>query len=128
MGDLSSVNTHELGAAIDMIKDLEEAIYYCTIVESMEEQKEEQEKEKYMMPRRYMDMSQGRMYYEGREGNNTSGRRYADDRGGSYENGGNSSRREYPIEIRDAREGMSPITRRMYMESKEMHKDKNLRM
>lgn len=134
-----------------MIKDLEEAIYYCTIVESMKEQKEEQEKEKYMMPyvynmgggtrympNRYMDMSQGRMYYEdyerngneGRDGNSMNGRRYADGNGSSY--GGNRSnsggRREYPIEIRDSREGMSPITRRMYMESKEMHKDKNVRM
>ena len=34
--DLSKVNTHELGEAVDMIKDLAEAIYYCTITESME--------------------------------------------------------------------------------------------
>ena len=32
---LSSVNTKELGEAIDMIKDLEEAIYYCTVTEAM---------------------------------------------------------------------------------------------
>ena len=31
LGDLSKVNTHELGEAIDMIKDLAESIYYCTI-------------------------------------------------------------------------------------------------
>ena len=36
LGDLSSVDTKELGEAIDMIKDLSEAIYYCTITESME--------------------------------------------------------------------------------------------
>ena len=36
MGDLKSVNTHELGQVIDMIKDLSEAIYYCTITMSME--------------------------------------------------------------------------------------------
>ena len=36
MGDLSKTDTHELGEAIDMVKDLSEAIYYCTITESME--------------------------------------------------------------------------------------------
>ena len=34
---LESVDTKELGEAIDMIKDLEEAIYYCTITEAMGE-------------------------------------------------------------------------------------------
>ena len=37
LGDLSSVDTKELGEAIDMIKDLSEAIYYCTITEAMGE-------------------------------------------------------------------------------------------
>ena len=41
LGDLSSVDTKELGEAIDMIKDLSEAIYYCTITESMEESNKE---------------------------------------------------------------------------------------
>jgi len=36
LGDLSKVDAHELGEAVDMIKDLSEAIYYCTITESME--------------------------------------------------------------------------------------------
>ena len=35
LGDVSKVDTHELGEAIDMIKDLSEAIYYCTITDSM---------------------------------------------------------------------------------------------
>ena len=35
--DLSMVDTCELGQAIDIIKDLSEAIYYHTIVESMGE-------------------------------------------------------------------------------------------
>ena len=30
---------------------------------------------------------------------------------------------EYPVEMRDYREGRSPIARKMYMESKEMHQD-----
>lgn len=35
MKDLAAVDTCELGEAIDIIKDLSEAIYYHTIVESM---------------------------------------------------------------------------------------------
>lgn len=35
-GNLQSVDTKELGEAIDMIKDLSEAIYYCTITKAME--------------------------------------------------------------------------------------------
>jgi len=35
LGDISKVDAHELGEAVDMIKDLAEAIYYCTITDSM---------------------------------------------------------------------------------------------
>ena len=35
MTHLESVDVKELGEAIDMIKDLSEAIYYCTITEAM---------------------------------------------------------------------------------------------
>ena len=31
MSDLKNVDTKELGEAIDMIKDLSEAIYYCSM-------------------------------------------------------------------------------------------------
>ena len=41
--DLSEVDTKELGEAIDMIKDLEEAIYYCTVTEAMQGNKTEME-------------------------------------------------------------------------------------
>lgn len=40
MKDLASVDSKELGEAIDMVKDLSEAIYYCTIVESMQGDKD----------------------------------------------------------------------------------------
>lgn len=40
MGDLQNVCTEELGEAVDMIKDLSEAIYYCTITEAMKEKEE----------------------------------------------------------------------------------------
>ena len=41
MGNLQNVDAKELGEAIDKIKDLEEAMYYCSIVKAMEESKEE---------------------------------------------------------------------------------------
>jgi hypothetical protein len=34
----------------------------------------------------------------------------------------------YPITMRDRREGRSPLSRKTYMESKEMHQDKNVQM
>lgn len=37
MGNLEKVDAHELGEVVDMIKDLEEAMYYCSIVKAMEE-------------------------------------------------------------------------------------------
>ena len=35
--NLQGVDTKELGEVIDMIKDLAEAIYYCTVTEAMED-------------------------------------------------------------------------------------------
>ena len=40
VNNLECADYHELGAAIDMIKDLAETIYYCSIVKSMEETSE----------------------------------------------------------------------------------------
>ena len=40
MGDLKKVNAKEMGEVIDMIKDLEEAMYYCSIIEAMDKTKE----------------------------------------------------------------------------------------
>ncbi len=34
------VDTHEMGEVIDMIKDLSETIYYCTITKAMEEKED----------------------------------------------------------------------------------------
>ena len=77
-------------ALIDMIKDLEESIYYCTIVEAMAG-------DSNYNYYRDIDQNQGRMYYSGND-------------------------------LRDTKEGRSPMIRRTYMESKEMHKDKNSQM
>ena len=53
-GNLANVDAKELGEAVDMIKDLSEAIYYCTITEAMKE-KEESEEHRSRQP----------MYYNG---------------------------------------------------------------
>lgn len=42
-GHLDEVDAKELGKAVDMIKDLSEAIYYCTITKAMEGEDEEKE-------------------------------------------------------------------------------------
>ena len=78
MADLKNVDTKELGEAMDMIKDLYEAMYYCAITEAMEDKK----------------------HYEHGEGD------------------------EHEPEIRDPKEGRSYMSRRLYLESKEMGRDK----
>lgn len=99
---LDKANCHELGAAIDMIKDLSEAIYYCSIVESMEDSVKEQKKMKEMMNQH---QPQSMMYV--------------------YE-------KEHPVpeyntymQGRDEREGKSGERRKTYMETKQMNTDKN---
>lgn len=153
IGDLQSVDSKELGEAIDMIKDLSEAMYYCSIVEAM---KETSEKEKhgethihhYETPMMYNDRGMGRMYYPYDYNYNynyaNGGSRNYSDYMEYNQNGGNGSRyyqdgnrqtpgesrnyTEHPVQIRDYREGRSGESRRNYMESKEMHKDKNVKM
>lgn len=146
LGDLSSVDAEELGEAMDMIKDLSEAIYYCTITESME--KSDKEKKEMPMDRYYpmtdynryyrdMDRGYGAMYYtdyaydsqggsrgyrenqpRDSQGRFTETRNY--DGNSSNSSGNQGGSRNYPIEIRDYREGRSPMTRKTYMERK-MH-------
>lgn len=132
LGDLSSVDAKELGEVIDMIKDLSEAIYYCTIVKSMEDGEKEGSKERYypmymdynryypMEYNRDIDRDNGRMYYDG--GSSSGG-----SINGTSGNQGDSGR-NYPIEIRDYREGRSPMTRKMYMEHKDLHHDKSIKI
>lgn len=133
LGDLSSVDTKELGEAIDMIKDLSEAIYYCTITESMEKSDKEKKKYPMMYPIEYryypidynryyrdMDREYGNMYYTDYTMNN-AGRNQGESR--NYQDGNRQTpgeSRNYPIELRDYREGRSPMTRKTYMERK-MH-------
>ena len=131
LGDISKVDAHELGEAVDMIKDLAEAIYYCTITESMEKSSEDKgetninyyttpttyNRMMYTDPYRDIERDGGYMYYT------TGGR-------GQSASGGNRSGMNYYTEMpgdmwRDPREGRSPMRRRMYMEGKEMHNDPN---
>ncbi len=149
---LQSVNREELGEAIDMIKDIEEIIYYCSITKAMEER----EKENEYMQKQYSSMNYP-MYYNGASqysngGGNSSGggSRNYDGEGRMYYNGGGSSSYAnsgggngsrgggsrgysdgwsvYPIEMRDYREGRSAMSRKNYMEGKEMHHDKAKQM
>ena len=168
MTNLSEVDAQELGEVIDMIKDLEETIYYCTVVEAMKKAEEQgysgdysRYQAHYSEPYyRDMDKHVGRMYYGdsrmmqggsgGGSGGNSGGSSNSGSSGGARSSGGGSSggnsssgsggsggssnssayysEREYPMEWRDRREGRSPKSRRMYMESKETHQDKIAQM
>ena len=137
MGDLSKTNAEELGEVVDMIKDLEETIYYCTVVEAMEDKEKEPTRSMMYYPVMYYnnsgDMSSSSM------GNNArgNGRGYSDGRyyypepyyyGDAYSRGMRDYGNVYPRELRDYREGRSGNSRRMYMESKEMHEGKEKQM
>lgn len=135
LGNLQAVDAKELGEVIDMIKDLEETMYYCTIIEAMEGKG----KEKSSYNNHYAYYTD-HPYYMDREMEKRNGRMYYPDHGESGEMGPNDhmrryggqmaqySEREMPVEFRDAREGRSPSSRRMYMESKELNHDKAKKM
>lgn len=155
LGDLSRVDAEELGEAVDMIKDLSEAIYYCTITQSMEKSEKESQMRGgetninyygntpyYYTPRmmypdmRDMERSSGYMYYpggspsgSGSSGGNSSSSSGNMSSGGNNASGGGTRGYEEPMMManmmRDPRQGRSPMRRRMYMEGKEMHKDTN---
>lgn len=124
LGNIHQADAHELGAAVDMIKDIATTEYYCSVVKAMEEAEEKAESgnggtntyyytERYM-PIEYqryrgMDRSNGRMYYDGRD---MAPHYYDDSRSGQ----------------RDSREGRSGTSRRSYMEGKAMHQEKEVQM
>ena len=90
MMNLQDVDAKELGEVIDMIKDLSETAYYCSIAEAMEDSKEEKElmakmPRYYSMPMYYPPYKEN-MYYNG--GNNGSGSGNSSNSGNS---GGNTS-------------------------------------
>ena len=117
-GNLEKVEAKELGEAIDMIKDLSEAIYYCTITDAMESKDKEEEwsrnyySRKVMTPYDYMD-----------DGRPTSGTMYYSDNRGGRSSSLRPSSYDYPMisAAHDPREGRSPMYRKMYMDGKMMH-------
>lgn len=133
--DLKNVDAQELGEVIDIIKDIEETIYYCTVTKAMKDsEKYKGEEMMYYTPmyRETRDHNGGqghdmsRMYYNGSNGSSSGG--YSSGRSNS--NGSNSqySEREFPGAFQDMREGRSPRSRRMYMEAKETKQDKATQM
>lgn len=132
--NLAGVDTKELGEAIDMIKDLEEAIYYCTITKAMKENDDEENEGKHSKHQQ-QPMYQGNnsMYYPPMYNDGSMynmGSMYND--GNMYANGtnNNSNVRNYRDMsmgnnhmMKDHREGSSPMYRRMYMEGKEQKHD-----
>lgn len=146
MAHLDCVDTKELGEAVDMIKDLAEAIYYCTITKAMEERdKEEELEEKIMMRQGMMGGQQSQpMYYTeprlrrpspdtwydpDRDMDRERNRVYYSEpsRGGdnsTYMSDGNRGGNRSSNDM----EGRSPQTRRTYMENKMLHKDKGVQM
>lgn len=135
-----SVDTKELGEAVDMIKDLAEAIYYCSITEAMDENKDKGNTYYYttyrpdMMTRYDEIFDPNRMFYGGQESSNSSGgsRMYRTGRRINpvyYQ----PDYREYDYSEQlmpdhDPREGRARKSRRMYIESKELHKDSATQM
>ncbi len=138
--DLGDVDTKELGEAIDMIKDLEEAIYYCTVTEAMNQgdtwemkKGDRHQEEQYNDSRMYY---QPRMYMDGPAGTSSSSSHTGTRSGASYmeepyrthwrDESEHMKWRNEPehMNYRDEREGRSYNSRKMYMEAKDMNKDK----
>lgn len=138
--DLENVDAQELGEVIDIIKDIEETIYYCTVTKAMKDsEKYKGEEMMYYTPmyRETRDHNGGqgydmnRMYYGGSNGSSNGG--YNSGRSNGSSNGSNSSNsqyseKEFPGAFQDMREGRSPRSRRMYMEAKETKQDKATQM
>lgn len=142
MCNLYEADAEELGCAIDMLKDIEEAMYFCTITEAMQgkgkygggneyefefknEHHNKSHKDMKEEPRMYYPNTYNRSYYSDypmmyNDGSSRNG----SSNGNNSSGGNNSSMRNYSETMRDSREGRSPMSRRMYMEAKEMHHDK----
>lgn len=156
-GNLEKVDTKELGEAIDMIKDLSEAIYYCTITEAMDEGAGEKSGKgqhgtmyyrdnmtpmyHHPYPVEYYDpryRSNYSMYARGDNGTRNMTDYTMYDSGNSSNTGTAHAQSMrgyhdgmviYPYDqMRDPREGRSGQRRKMYMEGKTMHKDKTKQM
>ena len=152
MANLDKVEAKQLGQAVDMIKDLSEAIYYCTITQAMEKTNKQENRNinYYTMPNnnyyytpdyteeylltRDREKRNGQMYYpsssSGDMGHSTGGNpsyytvpmRYTEPMYGKNMSNNDGYMANMP---RDPREGRAAVRRRMYMEGKEKHNDPN---
>jgi hypothetical protein len=114
MNHLEDIDAQEMGEVVDMVKDLEEAMYYHTVTKAMEEKEKMGDQHHYYTEYRDMDRPSGRMYYSDRSGSNMNGSSNNTDSNRSY------MEWDYPT-TRDRREGKSPMSRKTYMEAREMH-------
>lgn len=138
-GNIDKVDAQELGAAVDMIKDLSEAVYYCTITKAMEEEEKTTEKGKHgimystptyrtypypieMYDPRYRERYGNDMMYSRGQGNgsyNPNGIQY------SHEGIINSTTKDdMSAPQRDPMEGKSGRRRKKYMDGKHGVHDK----
>lgn len=151
------IDTHEFGQVADMIKDLTEAEYRAVIAKAMKEADEEEkeyDKELLRMLKAEYGEEGGRRHFDeyryanGRfapKGHGTR-RGYAEppyyrqmpedyrswsdmpDRERMRDLDRMGGRMHYTEPVRDSREGRSGALRKSYMETKEMHKDKDTTM
>ena len=138
--NLSEVDTEELGDVIDMLKDLEEATYYCLVVKAMEESEKYKEKNgsdmMYYPPMYYDERSishehgngMHRSYYSNGNRSSSSSNGNGSSSGSNGSSSSQYTEREFPYAFQDVREGKSHRSRRMYMEAKETHQDKSVQM
>lgn len=134
--DLENVDAQELGEVIDIIKDIEETIYYCTVTKAMKEGSEKEDM-MYYTTTPYRDDKHStdwdRMYYTengGHSNSNTHAGRTMSNSSSTGKQGHVSyyHERELPDTFQDEREGKSYRSRRMYMEAKESKQDKTAQM
>ena len=115
ISDLSNVDTAELGEVIDMIKDLEEAKYYCTVTKAMHEGEEEESRMYYTTSGQIRRMP---MYGKNSPEMREMSWEYDSD------NMMHSANTHHTLTHTDPKEGKSYMSRKNYMEAKELHKDK----
>lgn len=127
--DLTEVNAEELGEVIDMIKDIDEAIYYHTVTEAMKGREEEWETEMKKSDHHQERKDDGRWYYDSShpvaEYSGSEKTHWVNEGSKPMKQGENTSWLNNNMSSRnDEREGRSHISRKMYMEAKDTKKDK----